>query len=322
MSDKSKPQSFSVSRLGKFYSQGRSLESMFGFAPRKDSEFVFEPGVVEQKAFGTNFQDEFQPRVLVKTPSADVIEALGFSATDLEVVVSLSDPLFHMRRVVYRESLSDIYGDKHIKLPLTGPNDSFAKGFEVKCTLTPRTTTAETDENLWHKSQCLVSANFTVKSSAEEGLYEIKWKEFEEGYKSQTLLCVEWTSAGVSSEPSDQCFQVIGNLKLRDQFKRLESNRQLGPLTVRILAYSIVLELVMTTLQKCELSLLPLAESLHEKIKSLIDERDFSFDELALKSQNGSAAEQLEVQQEVSQILQSCFDVGVSVDAVQFGGLR
>ena len=66
------------------------------------------------------------------------------------------------------------------------------------------------------------NTQFIVKASVEEALFEISWMSFaDDDERKDVLMYIDWRSADVSDSPSVDCFHVIANNELKDQFKRL-----------------------------------------------------------------------------------------------------
>ena len=324
MNDNTKPLVFSVTRNDLLYNFASSFEDMFSFAPFSTDTLNQADGVRFQESLGFDFQNECSPVIEISPPNQAFLEQLSAEPTDFEVNIALVDIALGIREIVYSLTLDEINEAKQKKIDLKAyTHMSFFRGFEVQC-LVSKSTSDRTPENLiWHKSQLVHNTQFVVKASVDEALFEISWMSFsDDDERKNVLMYVDWRSADVSDSPSVDCFHVIANNDLKDQFKRLENNSHFGPLCVRMVAQELLKDIVVNCLAHCDIQIEPTAGSLHEKVAQLFDSNGFDFVSLAKQIQGTNNQEQMVVSGEVSKLMQKLNNTGSTLQKVKFGGYR
>jgi len=319
-----KPLVFTVTRNDLLYNFASSFEELFRFSTFKDDTATISQGVRYQESMGYDFQSECSPFIEIVPLEKKLLEQLPFTPSEIEVNISIEDIALGIRELVFSIPLSQI--DKLAKKVIQ-LNEferlSFYRGFEIRCSLSRTKTLKNSEEIIWHKSQLLFSASYIVKASIDEALFEISWMTFtDDDDKRDVLMYVDWRSADVSGSLSTDCFHVVANNDLKDQFKRLENNPNFGPLCIRMVADQILREIVINCLTHCDFQTEPMAGSLHEKVQNLFEQNDCDFSALAKQVQGTQKLEKLEVFGEVAKIMQKINGVGTTLQNVKFGGYR
>ena len=313
-------QRFSIKRSDLYLNFRGGLEALFGFAAKNGEEFKTESAVEYDEA-GCDFQTEYQPLVLISPPALEVFNQSGFEPSDLEVHISVSDRVLHRRFLIYSKSLKDVRGQESVPIDLTKISQaSFFSGFEVRCSLHLSSISEESSEALWHKSQCLVNREWEIKPIASESGFEISWEHSEDPDSKECLLYVEWESSEVSNLTSSECFTIVGNAAIKSQFNRLERHRLLGNVAARLLASPVLKELTMECLISCDLEGTPAPESLHEKIKMLVEGLEHDFDALANDIRSDDWTTKKNAEQDVDKLIQKQFKLGSNLLEIRFGG--
>ena len=313
---------FSATRSDLYFSYADSFDEMFRFSWAASEQPSSQGGVRFQEALGFDFAQECSPYIEVIPASREAIDEVGIPAEKLEVIVTIEDIALGIRRVFRRELISDFVEPTKIPFKLLDfKGMSFYRGFEVRATIC-RTNTLQTDaEKIWHRSQTIFDRSFIAKASVEEALFEISWISFDdEQDKKNVLMYVDWKSTDVSGSPSHDCFHVVANSELKDQFKRLDNNRVFGPLTVKQIANQLLCEIILVCLRYSDLDSEPTAGSLHEKVDVLLKKAQFDFRDFAKRMQGDNRQEVLVVQAEVSKFLQRIHNVGSVLADLKFGG--
>ncbi|MCG8042212.1 MAG: hypothetical protein JAY72_12485 [Candidatus Thiodiazotropha endolucinida] len=315
---------FSVKRNDSLYDFASTFDEMFGFTPFKEEQPGTSTGVRYQDSLGFDFQHECSPYVLIAPPSGELKDGLDSELSAFEVNVTIEDLALGIRELYFSIGLDELQDQKRVDIDLDSLDHlSFYRGFEIRCSVSKSTTEKTTEKLVWHRSQLLHSASYLVKASVEEALFDISWLTFQdEAERENVFMYVNWKSAEVSTIPSMSCFDVVGNNDLKDQFKRLDNNRHFGPLCIRMTADQILKDIVINCLKYCDLSLEPVAGSLHEKISQLFEKHLFDYTSMAKKIQGTNHNEQLSVYSDVSKLLQQINKIGANLLDTQFGGYR
>jgi hypothetical protein len=324
MNDNTKPLVFSVKRNDLLYNFASSFDEMFSFTPFSNDTLNQADGVRFQEGLGFDFQNECSPIIEISPPDQSFLDQLSTDSSDIEVNIALVDIALGIREIVYSMTLDEINETKRKSIDLkVYTHLSFFRGFEVQCAVS-RASSDQTPENIvWHKSQTIYNTQFVVKASVEEELFEISWMTFsDDDERKDVLMYVDWRSADVSDSPSVDCFHVIANNELKDQFKRLENNSHFGPLCVRMIAQEILKDIVVNCIANCDLQIESTVGSLHEKVSQLFDRNGFDFVTLARQMQGTNGQEKMAVFSEVSKLMQKLNNSGSTLQKVKFGGYR
>jgi hypothetical protein len=75
-------------------------------------------------------------------------------------------------------------------------------------------------------------------------------------------------------------------------------------------------------LQNAELTIEPAVDSLHEKIKALLERCDLSFEEIAKRCQSEDLTERLSARSEVYKLIQREHLIASELGKIKFGGYR
>lgn len=315
---------FSVKREDLLFNYGKLSERFVTFAARKGEEPSSEDGIRVDESQGFEFKFELSP-VIVLCPIADEIEdETGMPADELALHVSIEDIGLKIRRMVLEKPLEDISEPTKIDLPLTHYNDlSFSQGFEIRCFVSRKKSDEEHSHAAWHKSHILLERTFIAKASVEESLFDINWYDFKSVEDREGVLYyVRWKSGDVSTVPDIETFEVAFNDRYRDQFRRLENNRQFGHFSIRLIAQDIVSELITTCLKNAVLDQEPAEGSLHEKVKLLLEEKEVDFDDWARQARSSDPSALPQVQDEVARFTQRLYRVGSEIGGMKFGGFK
>jgi len=315
---------FSVTRSDLLYNFASSFQEVFAFASFSSDKPSTDTGISYQDAIGFDFQKECSPFVRIAPPTQDALETSGLKRNELEINITVEDTALGIRRLFYSLQMSEIDEARKVHIDLsTLAGMSFFRGFKVSCGINLRKTADSKTQPVWHRSQLIHASVFEVKATSDEALFEISWQTFKDKQDAtEILMFVDWLSNDVSSTPSTDCFNVVGNNDLRNQFKRLDSNNHFGPLTIRLVAQNVLHEIVFTCLQQCDLNSPPNEDSLHAKVQALFDENSIEFSEIARESQSGNKLEQLQASSTVSKFIQRLNSVGSTLADTRFGGYR
>jgi hypothetical protein len=315
---------FSAVREDLVYKRAESLEEMFYFGEKGEASLDATPGVRMQESFGFDFQSEYCPVICILPISDDVVELVGQPLEDFQVNITILDIGLNTRKLIYQESITCDQDKRMLPIALTEFNDlAFCRGFTIQCYVSRKSDIDKVQSVLWSKSQVVFSKEFTVKASTDEALFEISWVELTDERESANLLMwVEWESTEVSEIPDTQCFTVKANSALKYQFRRLENNSAFGHLSVRILLVQIMNELVSKCLVYCDTNVEPLEGSLHDKLRPIFENLDYSLEDVANQMNSSVELQRLEASSTVMRIVQQMAQVGSTLEGVKFGGFR
>ena len=323
MSNDTKLKTFSVSRTDLLYDYAKDFREIFKFTAFKDESPILGSGIRFTESLGYDFQNECTPIVEIIPIGEEEFKATNIHGeiSDFEATIYIEDIGLSIRKIVCSIPLSDIQEKIQKTIDLNEYADlSFYRGFEIKCFVN-RQNDIEGDANshiIWSKSQIIHQENFIVKASNEEALFQITWSELNDN----ELYFVNWSSSNVSSEVDVDCFQVVANANLKDQFKRLENNKHFGGFCIRMVASQILQELLIQCLRFADLNEEPQPDSLHEKFESLLSKNDFDFVEIAKDFQSDEPLDQMSASSDVTKFMQRMNQVGSVLDTVKFGGYR
>jgi hypothetical protein len=315
---------FGVKREDLLFDFGSLSERFVRFSSAKGEEHSPEEGVRVVEPQGYDFKSELSPSIVL-LPIADEIEdEVGISAEDLNFNVTIEDSGLKIRRVFLERPVSDVLQPEKIEIRMDDfPDFSFGQGFEVRCFVSRKTSTDPKDHVAWHKSHIILERTFIAKASVDEALFDVNWYDLTDPEDREGVLYfVRWKSGDVSSAPDIETFEVAFNERYRDQFRRLENNRQFGHFSIRLIAQDIVSELILTCLLKAELTQEPAEGSLHEKIKLLFDWHQLSFDDWAKRARSIDPSAFPELQEDVNRFTQRHYGVGTAIGTMKFGGFR
>jgi hypothetical protein len=315
---------FGVKREDLLFSFGKLSERFVTFAAFKGEEPSPEDGVRVDEPQGFEFKCELAP-VIVLQPIADEIEEeVGIPAEELSLHVSIEDVGLKIRTMVLEKPLAEVSEPTKIELPLTQYDDlSFGQGFEIRCFVSRKKTDKGHGHAAWHKSHILLERTFVAKASVDEALFDINWYDFKSVEDREGVLYfVRWKGGDVSTVPDIETFEVAFNDRYRDQFRRMENNRQFGHFSIRLMAQDIVSELITTCLKNASLDQEPAEGSLHEKVKLLLEDKEIDFDDWARQARSSDPSALPQVQDEVARFTQRLYRVGSEIGAMKFGGFK
>ena len=324
MSDNTKKLIFSVSREDLLFDYATNFSEVFRFSPHPDDPADTSTGVRFQEALGYDFQCECAPFIEIAPPHDAIKNALDAPADNFSIYVTLEDIALGIRKVIFKFDAAEVTELKRHNIDLEAYGDlGFSRGFILRCFVS-RNKDVDPQKNVtWSKSHVIFEADFIVKASVDEALFEIAWTTFnDEEERKKVLYFVDWLSDQVSSAPHTECFQVKANNDLKLQFKRLENNRHFGELCIRMIADHIISDLAENTLRCAKLDMEPIEGSLHEKIQALFSEWDLDFEKLAADYQKGDRIDQLRIISDVSRAVQKLHGVAATLGNVKFGGYR
>lgn len=318
-----KPLEFSISRQDLLYSFVASLGDVFLFATNADSSPSNEPGVHLLEDEGYDFAGECTPAIVIK-PCKEILEETGLDPSTLVISISIEDIALGVREIIYEIPVEQIIKTETRLFDLRSfPNMAFYRGFEVRCLITRKDTVSKDMGLIWNKSQIIFERAFSAKTTTDDALFEISWMNFSSKDELENLLYyVKWDSYDVTGSASTDCFQVIANESLRLQFKRLESNTHFGHFSVRLIAQDILRELVQTCLRYADSEAEPVPDSLHEKVKALLDSCSFPFEDALNAFRSGEPMTILGVQSDLNRLIQRIHLIGGQLSGIRFGGYR
>lgn len=315
---------FGVRREDLVFSYGKLSERFVRFASFKHEEHSHADGIRVVEAQGFDFKNELNPSVILEPVIEDIEDEVNLPADELSYHITVEDIGLKIRHHFFERPVSEVVKPERVDIPLSDfPSLGFDQGFQVRCFVSRRSTKDKKDHPAWHKSHIILERLFIAKASIDEALFDVNWYEFEDpADKEGVLYFVKWKSGEVSTVPDVDTFEVAFNAKFRDQFKRLENNKQFGHYTIRLIAQNIVSELVMHCLKNAELDTDPLEGSLHEKVKLLFDDYDLSFDEWSRRTQSDDPSAVPEIQEQVNRFTQRMYQLGSKIGEMKFGGFR
>jgi len=324
MSSTTKDLTFVVTRRDLHFDFAQKFEDVFRFRVDDGDTFSSDQGVRKQEPQGYDFRSELTPEIHILPPGELIEESTSLNSEDFAVYVAIEDIGLNIRRVVQRIEVAELTEPRSIKIDLTALEDmGFYRGFVVRCFISPSKDTDQDKSKIWSKSHILFGAEFIVKSTLDDALFEINYKIFsDELEKKHVLFYVDWLSNQVSSEPHTDCFEVVANYDLKPQMKRLENNSIFGEFCIRMMAERIISELAENTMRCADLENEPTEGSLHEKMQALFNEFDMDFDDLARRYQQGKGLEVLEIVTSLSRAMQRYSIIGSTLNSVKFGGFR
>lgn len=315
---------FSVTRNDLLFDFDQKFDNIFRFRYSSLDDFSSSQGNLIEEDIGFDFQNQCDPAIEINPIRKVIEETTGQSGDDFSVYITLEDIALSIRKVVYEQSVSDILDKIVFNLNLENNLElAFHRGFIVNCLITRNSDQYNSSNTIWSKSQVVYQANFIARSIEGEALFEITWKTFPDSSdKKGVLFYVDWLSSSVSSLPHTDCFEVIANIDLKTQFKRLENNTSFGELCIRFIAERIISELTKVTLKFADIKSKPDDGSLHQKLQGLFEEMSMDFDQLAKVYQNGDEIDKLQIFSRISKGLQGYTKIGQTLNKIKFGGFR
>lgn len=313
---------FSVTRKDLVYDYASTFKEVFLFSAFRSEDASSDTGVRLTEYLGYDFQNECSPFVQITPISDDLFEKLNGSAEDFEVSVSVEDHALGIRKVIYSKSLGEINSTELVNIELADMDDfGFYRGFTIRCFIHRANDAVSRAVVPWSRSNIIFQAEFIVKSSVEEALFEINWIQFKDpNLRKGALYYIHWTSDDVSFSRMTDCFEVRVNNDLKSAFKRLQANSSLGDLATRLIVDCILTELSEKTLRCASLERSPDDDSLHHKLISLFSDMGLNFNELADQYQNGSKLEQMSIVSDVKLLVQSRHGVGQKLSEISWVG--
>lgn len=323
MSQTSQLKTFSVSRNDLLYDYAKDFGEIFKFSPFKTDTLQLGSGVKFTESLGYDFQNECSPVVEIFPINEEKFNTINIDGgiNDFMAVISIEDIGLSIRKTIFEVSINDIQEKIRKVINLNEHTDlSFYRGFEIKCFISRKSNVDNNGKNriIWNKSQIVHQENFIVKASTEEAFFQITWRDLGD----DILYFVEWFSQNVSSDVDTECFQVVANSNLKDQFKRLENNKLFGEFCIRIVAVQILQELLNQCLRFAELTEEPQQDSLHDKFITLLKNNDFDFTEMAKSFQSKEPFDQMSASSEVTKFIQQIYNIGSVLSVIKFGGYR
>ena len=315
---------FGVKREDLLFNYGKLSERFVTFAAFKGEEPSPLDGIRVVEPQGYEFKFELAPVVVLHPIAEEIEDEVGIPADELDFHVTIEDVGLKIRRVVLEKSLGDVAEPTKIELPLTQYDDlSFGQGVEFRCFVSRKKSDESRGHVAWHKSHIILERTFVAKASIDEALFDISWYDFDAAEDREGVLYyVRWKSGDVSGVPDIETFEVAFNNRYRDQFKRLENNRQFGHFSIRLIAQDIVRELITTCLKNATIDLEPTEGSLHEKVKLLLEDKEINFDEWAKQAKSSDPSALPRLQDDVARFTQRLYRVGSEIGTMKFGGFR
>jgi hypothetical protein len=315
---------FSVSRTDLLYDFASSFSDVFSLRIRDGEVFETATGVRLQEEFGFDFQNETNPTIRIAPFQHVIREKLNAEPDDFSVYITLEDTALGIRKNILQKDVSEINEPIEHKIDLKLITDlGFTRGYNIRGIIARRNSIDPDKDIIWSKSHIIHQAEFTVKASVNEALFEINWLIFKnEEYRKNVLLYVDWKSGDITHSPHSDCFQIVANNDLRAQFKRLENNRHFGHFAIKLIADRIIAELAENALRFADLSSEPLLGSLHDKISELFDGINLDFNELSKKYQYGDQIDKVVTTTEVNKAIQNSHALAVDLKGIKFGGYR
>lgn len=315
---------FSVTRNDLHFNFAQNFEDVFRFAVNGDDILMSEQGVRMQEPLGFDFQMECDPTIEILPPGDLIMAATGQKPVDYAVYISLEDVALSLRRIITVIGVEDISETISYKIDLKSLIDmGFYRGFVVRCFIARKKDSKPDEFVIWSKSQILYQAEFIVKATTDEALFEIAWTKFSDpAERKGVLFYVDWISGDVSSSPHTDCFQVKANFDLKPQFKRLENNPVFGELCIRMVAERIISDLAENTMRCANLENEPIEGSLHEKMQALFSDLNMDFDALAREYQQGSGQDKMQIVSRLSKAMQRSNQIAQTLSTLKFGGYR
>lgn len=315
---------FSVKREDLLFNYGKLADQLASFAALKGEEPSPEDGIRVVEPQGFDFKFELDPVVVLHPISDKIEDEIGVSADQLSYHITIEDIGLKIRRMVFNKPVGEVVEPCKINLPLTKYEDlSFGQGFELRCFVSRRNTDETREHVAWHKSHIIIERSFVAKASVDEALFDINWYDFDVAEDREGVLYyIRWKSGDVSSVPDVETFEVAFNNRYRDQFKRLENNRQFGHFSIRLIAQDIVSELITTCLKNADNGQEPAENSLHEKVKVLLEDNEVDFDEWSKQAKSSDPSALPQLQDDVARLTQRLYRVGSEIGAMKFGGFK
>lgn len=318
---------FSVKREDLPYNFSGEFEDVFCFSVFKTDEATPITGIRFKESSGFDFKQECTPKIELRPiEPASFREVLKEDVSNYCVRIFIIDIGLKIRKELVTLDCSDLTAAKLYQIDLISQSDlSFSQGFEVQCFISRKETlNLDVRPSVWHKSQHIHFSSFVAKTSTENTLFDISWVIFEEPDKRDTVLYIDWKSQNVSSDIAIDCFEVKANEDLREQFRRLENNKQFGQFSVRIFGSKILYELITQCLELADLDQEPSEDSLHGKLVELFRKHGLDFNELAKRIQNRDteSSEKLYIDMDMYKFAQKVFSLGTELRSLKFGGFR
>jgi hypothetical protein len=322
MSELLKPHVFSVKREDLLFDYAATFEDLFKVSMFPDEEPRSESGIRLQKNSGYDFQSECKPVVEVSAVTEELLVAVGGKLSDYNINITIEDVCLNIRKLIFSFGMEELSQKRSLTIDLKSIKEAaFYGGFEIWCFISRKTNIESTQNLIWNKSQQIYGATFIAKASGEEALFEISWVTFSDQEDQKDVLAyVDWKSSAVSTELDVDCFEVKANLALRDQVTRLNNARNFGGFCIRMLAEKILKELVLNCLRYADLNGDPQQDSLHDRVKAFLDGENIDFNELAGKAQSANVINQLQVEADISKLLQRNTKIGSTLSGIRFGG--
>ncbi len=315
---------FKISRNDYLYNFASDFEDVFKFSMFKNEKPSNETGVRLQENFGYDFQSECTPIVEITPFKDNLIDLLHGDIGDYCVNIAIDDTALKIRSIEYVIPLGEISRVTNYPLRIKKNKElCFSQGFEVRCFITRRLDLEDKDHIIWSKSQVIHESSFQAKVSGDDAWFLINWIKFkDDDSKKDVLYYINWKSSDVSTLVSTDCFEVIANDDHKTQFRRLENNKVFGVFCIKQIAEQILKELIFFCLRNADMDLQPEVDSLHDKVKSLFNDKSLSFDDFAKQAQSEEPLDHMIVSTRVSEFIQQYAQIGSTLEDIKFGGFR
>lgn len=315
---------FSIVRQDLLYSYANTLDEVFSFTDVKGGSLSEDEGIRRQEAEGFDFVQICEPSVGIRPCAIILEEETKIPADQLVINITIEDIGLGIRRLIYEIPVNSVIANERRRIDLGALEGlAFTRGYIVRCFVSRRVSVDRGEHMIWHKSNLIFQKTFSATVTADESLFEINWVNFQdEREKAQLLYFVQWNDADVTNTVATDCFEVRANEAFRLQFRRLESNANFGHFATRLVAQDIIRELLLTCLHYADPDAEPMVDSLHDKIKSLMDRCGISFDQAARAYKSDEPMMRLQVQNDVTKILQMDLFIASELGKIKFGGYR
>ena len=272
------------------------------------------------ESLGFDFKREYKPFIEIRPFEEqlfkEVDQALSFD--ELQVNIIILDIDLGIRRVIHRGPVEGKLERIDVSLidPLR-PELAYTGGFEITCFFSRKSSLSENNGSVWHKSQVIFIKTFKVAAKKSEGdLFPLRYKKLDK----KVFYYIQWISANVSYEPSENCFEVIVNEDYQDNFKKLENDRRFGPVAVSLIVSDMIREVTLQTLRYAVLDVECEDHSLQMQIKEIVEKNGGNFHELATKVQDDDdPLESLQVVSDVNMLVQKQAGLGEDFHDMQLG---
>ncbi|NKI35119.1 hypothetical protein HFP89_08065 [Wenzhouxiangella sp. XN79A] len=274
--------------------------------------------------YGFDFKNECVLKVRINPKAIKLNNDSLVNLEDLQVVIVLTDYCLNKRIVLFVKALEEIGGEQDLNYRLNELAEcSFSNGFEISVFVTLRRDRDRANFKIWNRSQVVFLKRFTARISHDEALFQVNWVDFGDPRESNNvILKTRWLDSNVSILPSFEVVQVLGNLRLREQFVRLESNSHFGHFCLKNMAVPLVSEITWRCLQLANFEKDPEQDSLHYQVLALCQKLDLDADEIRRAALDEDSQVRANTLAMLNARVQSLFSVGGDLATIRFGGYR